>query len=569
MITITVGLGTCGIAAGAQAVYDELLRQIDPQHIQLRKTSCNGHCYQEPIVEVFQDSKLKGVFYQVKPVDVATLLRTLLATKPSSSSRLGQEQRVVLENCGLIDPESISEYIDRGGYIALEKARTLSPMDVVTMIKESGLRGRGGAGFSTGLKWQFALNNPSSPKVVIANADEGDPGAFMDRAVLEGDPHRVIEGLLIAAHATGATSAYIYIRAEYPLAIKRLRHAIAEVSAAGKLGNVSLEIKEGAGAFVCGEETALMASMEGERGMPRFKPPFPAQSGLWGQPTTINNVETLAAIPWIVRHGAEAFSKLGTEKSRGTKVFSLAGKVKYPGLVEVEMGTSLRTMIEQLGGGTSSGSPIKAVQMGGPSGGCVPESLLDTALTYEDLQATGAIMGSGGVIVMDQATCMIDIAKYFLNFIQNESCGKCTFCRIGTKRMFEILTRITQGKGDLSDIDELLDLSTQISKASLCQLGKTAANPVLTTLQYFKEEYLEHIVEKKCRAHVCKALIRYNIKSELCTGCTLCAKRCPVSCIQGAPKGCHIIDESCCTKCGVCLSVCRFGAVTVSTGVVS
>lgn len=566
MITLAVGLGTCGIAAGAQEVYDELLRQLDPRHIQLRKTSCNGHCFQEPIVEVFQNEERIGAFYQVKANVVKTLIENLPSVGQKVFSRQGQEQRIVLENCGLIDPQNMNDYISRGGYVALEKVRTLLPMEVVSMIKASGLRGRGGAGFPTGLKWQFALNNPSQPKVVIANADEGDPGAFMDRAVLEGDPHRVIEGLLIAAHATGANSAYIYIRAEYPLAIKRLRHAIADVTAAGKLGTVLLEIKEGAGAFVCGEETALMASMEGERGMPRFKPPFPAESGLWGQPTTINNVETLAAIPWIIRHGPEAFSKWGTEKSRGTKVFSLAGKVKYPGLVEVEMGTSLRSMIEQLGGGTSSGLPIKAVQMGGPSGGCVPESLLDTALTYEDLQATGAIMGSGGVIVMDEATCMIDIAKYFLNFIQNESCGKCTFCRIGTKRMFEILSRIAEGKGVLADIDELTDLSSQISKASLCQLGKTAANPVLTTLQYFKDEYLEHIVEKKCRAHVCKSLIRYHINSAVCIGCTLCAKRCPVSCIQGVTKGPHHIDESRCTKCGTCLSVCRFGAVTVSTG---
>ncbi len=566
MITLAVGLGTCGIAAGAQEVYDELLRQPDPRYI-LRKTSCNGHCYNEPIVEVFQNEELIGAFYQVKASSVKSLLETLPSVWGQPSSRQGQEQRLVLENCGLIDPENMNDYISRGGYVALETVRSLLPMEVVSMIKASGLRGRGGAGFPTGLKWQFALNNPSQPKVVIANADEGDPGAFMDRAVLEGDPHRVIEGLLIAAHATGANSAYIYIRAEYPLAIKRLRHAIADVTAEGKLGTVLLEIKEGAGAFVCGEETALMASMEGERGMPRFKPPFPAESGLWGQPTTINNVETLAAIPWIIRHGAEAFSKWGTEKSRGTKVFSLAGKVKYPGLVEVEMGTSLRSMIEQLGGGTSSGLPIKAVQMGGPSGGCVPESLLDTALTYEDLQATGAIMGSGGVIVMDEATCMIDIAKYFLNFIQNESCGKCTFCRIGTKRMFEILSRIAEGKGELADIDELIDLSSQISKASLCQLGKTAANPVLTTLQYFKDEYLEHIVEKKCRAHVCRSLIRYHINSDVCTGCTLCAKRCPVSCIKGVTKGPHRIDASHCTKCGTCLSVCRFGAVTVSTGV--
>jgi NADH-quinone oxidoreductase subunit F len=562
---LIVGLGTCGISAGAQSVYEAFEKLIDPTQIELQITSCNGQCFLDPLVDGYHADGSQSAWTHVTPDQVPQIIEAVLRHAPIEVpiDRISKQNRVVLENCGIINPESINDYKSRGGYLAWDTVKTKAPQEIVEIIKASGLRGRGGAGFSTGMKWQFALANPSKPKVVIANADEGDPGAFMDRAVLEGDPHRVIEGLLIAAYATGATSAYIYVRAEYPLAIKRLRHAIKEAEHASVFGDISVGIKEGAGAFVCGEETALMASMEGGRGMPRIKPPFPAESGLWGQPTTINNVETLAAVPWIIRHGADAFASLGAGKSRGTKVFSLAGKVKYPGLVEIEMGTSLRTMIEDLGGGTSSGLKVKAVQMGGPSGGCVPESLLDTPLTYEDLQATGAIMGSGGVIVMDEATCMIDIAKFFLNFIQNESCGKCTFCRIGTKRMYEIMERITDGKGKLSDIDELMDLSTHISQASLCQLGKTAPNPVLTTLKYFKDEYLEHIVEKKCRAKVCKPLIRYIISPDKCTGCTLCAKRCPVFCITGNKKETHYIDAISCTKCGVCFDVCRFGAVEV------
>ncbi|MBM4403373.1 MAG: 4Fe-4S binding protein, partial [Candidatus Cloacimonetes bacterium] len=442
-------------------------------------------------------------------------------------------------------------------------------MEIIDTVRHAGLRGRGGAGFSTGLKWQFAYNAQSEKKYVVCNADEGDPGAFMDRSILEGDPHAIIEGMIIGAFAMGADEGYIYCRAEYPLAIKHLIKAIADAEARGYLGknimgmeySFELHIKEGAGAFVCGEETALMQSIEGKRGMPTIRPPFPAVKGLWGKPTNINNVETWANIPWIITHGAEAFTRFGTEKSPGTKVFALAGKIANSGLIEVPMGITIRDVIYKVGGGMKTELPFKAVQLGGPSGGCIPESLLDTIVDYDSITQTGAIMGSGGMVVMDQGSCMVDIARFFLNFTQNESCGKCTFCRIGTRRMLEILTDITEGRGTPEDIAKLEELAVNIIKGSLCGLGQTAPNPVLTTLRYFRDEYLAHINEKRCPAGVCTTLLRYEINAEKCIGCTACARKCPVNCISGSVKQLHVIDQEKCTKCGACLTTCKFDAV--------
>jgi NADH-quinone oxidoreductase subunit F len=448
----------------------------------------------------------------------------------------------------------------------------MSPDDVIEMITSSGLRGRGGAGFSTGLKWRFARNAVGSPKYIICNADEGDFGAFMDRSVLEGDPHAVLEGMLIAGYAIGAEQGIIYTRAEYPLAIHRLEIAIKQANSYGILGknifesgfNFRIEIRQGAGAFVCGEETALIASIEGERGMPRIRPPFPAQSGLWGKPTNINNVETFANVRHIIIHGAQWYRSLGTETSPGTKVFALAGKIKNSGLIEVPMGMPLREVIFNVGGGMKTDKPFKAVQMGGPSGGCIPEHLLDTIVDYDSINQTGAIMGSGGMVVMDTGTCMVDVAKFFLNFTQNESCGKCTFCRIGTKRMLEILTRITEGKGRMEDLDLLEELSERIKKTSLCGLGQTAPNPVLTTLKYFRDEYIAHIQEHRCPAGVCKELITFTIDAEKCVGCTACARKCPVNCISGEVKKPHVIDQEACIKCGSCYDTCKFNAIIKS-----
>ncbi|MCL2152078.1 MAG: 4Fe-4S binding protein [Oscillospiraceae bacterium] len=483
---------------------------------------------------------------------------------------LGCQTKIALRNCGILDPENIDEYMAQGGYGAARRCVSESnPENVISIIKESGLRGRGGAGFPTWFKWDAAKNSPDKPKYIVCNADEGDPGAFMDRAILEGDPHSVLEGLIIGGFAIGAGEGVIYVRAEYPLAIKRLRIAIEQAKRAGCLGSglfgsdfsFDIHIKEGAGAFVCGEETALIASLEGKRGMPRLKPPFPAQRGYWGKPTIINNVETFANVPWIVRSGGSAFKEMGTGKSTGTKVFALTGKIKKGGLVEIPMGMTLREIIFGIGGGIKSGREFKAVQMGGPSGGCIPASLIDTPVTYEDIPATGAIVGSGGMVVMDDTTCMVDMARFFLDFTEKESCGKCVFCRIGTKRMLEILNRIVSGQGRDGDIDLLEELAMRIRDGSMCALGQTAPNPVLTTLRYFRNEYEDHIYNKKCTAKSCRALLTFEIVPEKCIGCTLCVKHCPADAIMGEIKKPHVIDNDKCIKCGKCEAVCKFGAI--------
>lgn len=584
-IIVKVGLASCGRAAGAMEVYDKLkeyLEQNEGAYI-LKRTGCIGMCFEEPIVSLSGSEIGEITLGKVNAENVINLIEEyrkdiipssniILSDKVEApyNDLFAYQQRIVLQNCGRIDPLSIEDYEASGGYQALRKALTLSPQEIINEVKISGLRGRGGAGFPTGLKWSFAAAAKSDIKYIICNADEGDPGAFMDRSVLEGDPHRVLEGMIIGAYAIGAHKGYIYCRAEYPLAIEHLKMALISAREKNYLGDnilgtdfsFELSIKEGAGAFVCGEETALMQSIEGKRGMPSIRPPYPAESGLWGKPTNINNVETWANIPWIIKNGGEAFKAIGMEKSSGTKVFALAGKIAGSGLIEVPMGITLRDIIYKVGGGMKTEKPFKAVQLGGPSGGCIPADLLDIPVDYDSITATGAIMGSGGMVVMDSGTCMVDVARYFLNFTQNESCGKCTFCRIGTRRMLEILNRITEGKGELEDLDRLEELALNISKGSLCGLGQTAPNPVLTTLRYFKDEYLAHIVDKRCPAGVCTALLHYYILPEKCIGCTLCARMCPVSCISGSLRQVHIIDQSRCTHCGNCYKACKFGAVT-------
>lgn len=587
---VIVGLGSCGIAAGAAKTYQKILELQKAENLQfeLKKTSCIGMCYREPLVEIVDESGsyLYGEIDENKAIDLIN--RHIVQQSPikeyivhsdlipSVDDTFTKDQiKIALRNCGYIDPESIEEYKERDGYKSIGKiaAEKLTSEDVIKTVLESGIRGRGGGGFPTGLKWKFAYNYKSPEKYIICNADEGDPGAFMDRSVLEGDPHSVLEGMIIGAYAIGATDGVIYCRAEYPLAIKRLNIAIAQAREAGYLGknicgiegfNFDLYIKEGAGAFVCGEETALIASVEGQRGMPRKRPPFPAESGLWRKPTNINNVETFANIPWILLHGAAAYAQYGTEKSKGTKVFALAGKVKRSGLVEVPMGITIRDVIFKLGGGIQNDKKFKAVQLGGPSGGCIPEYLADTIVDYDSVNATGAIMGSGGMVVMDETTCMIDVAKFFLDFTRKESCGKCTFCRIGTKRMLEILERISLGEGREGDIDKLLELAEQIKNNSLCGLGQTAPNPVLTTIKYFRDEYEAHIRDKKCPAKVCKNLLTYTVDTDKCTGCTVCAKNCPTKAIDGERKKVHFIRQDACIRCGMCFSKCKFEAITLS-----
>jgi len=586
--TIKVGLGSCGIAAGARKVWDALEQELNRDGIKadLKITGCIGMCFREPLVEV-TDQRGTVTYGDMTPERVQRMLEEHVRDgtpvdewivrgegydRPDDAF-LEKQYRIVLRNCGIIDPENIEEYMGRQGYAALEKALgEYSPEQVIEIITQSGLRGRGGAGFPTGVKWSFARRAPDrGVKYVVCNADEGDPGAFMDRSTLEGDPHTVIEGMLIAGYAIGASDGYIYVRAEYPLAVKRLHIALDQARTRGFVGenilgtdfSFEIKIKEGAGAFVCGEETALIASIEGRRGMPRLRPPFPATCGLWGQPTNINNVETFANVPWIILNGAEAFSALGTEKSKGTKVFALAGKTARGGLVEVPMGITLREVVNDIGGGTISGVPVKAVQMGGPSGGCIPASLMDTRVDYEEVTSTGAIMGSGGMVVLDETTCMVDVAKFFLSFTQRESCGKCTFCRIGTRRMLEILTRISGGKAREKDIDLLGDLAAKIKMASLCGLGQTAPNPVLTTLRYFRDEYEAHVNEKRCPATVCRPLLTVEIDEEKCTGCGACKAVCPVHAIVGEKKQPHRIDHDLCTRCKMCYETCKFDAVSV------
>ena len=582
---IIIGYSSCGIAAGAADVKKEFEKVLEGSEVNVGKTGCIGMCYNEPLVEVVDDSG-SYLYKNVKPDMVQRIVDDhVRGEKPiadwlvkEKSTGQGEEEkpfiklqeRLTLRNTGIIDPENIDDYLGRGGYEALRKAiGEMEPGKVIEEVMDSGLRGRGGAGFPTGMKWSFARKAEGQPKYLICNADEGDPGAFMDKNLLEGDPHSVLEGMAIAAYAIGAKEGYIYARAEYPLAIKRIKIAVKQANEKGYLGDnilgsdfsFHIKLKEGAGAFVCGEETALIASIEGERGMPRIRPPFPAQSGLWGKPTNNNNVETYSNVPRIIKDGASEFKKFGTEKARGTKVFSLAGKINRGGLVEVPMGTPLRKVINDIGGGIPKGKKFKAVQLGGPSGGCIPEELLDTPVDYDSISATGAIMGSGGMVVMDEDTCMVEVARFFLSFTQKESCGKCTFCRLGTLRMLEILERITKGKGHSSDMDKLEELADLVKRSSLCGLGQTAPNPVLTTLKYFRGEYEAHINDKKCPAGVCKELVTFEIDPDACRACGLCKKACPSEAIEGEPGVKHKIIQERCIKCGSCREVCPFDAV--------
>ncbi len=581
---ILICAGTGCISSGALDVRDALDEELKKHGLQddvrIIMSGCHGFCEKGPIFIVFPDD----VFYcGVQKEDVAEIVEEylvkgnkverLLYSDPVTGERVvshdeimfyNKQMRLALRNCGVIDPENIDEYIIRGGYLGLKKALQMEPMAVVNEVKSSGLRGRGGAGFPTGMKWQFANSSAGSKKYIVCNADEGDPGAFMDRSLLEGDPHAVLEGMMIAGRAIGADEGYIYVRSEYPLAIKRLRTAISQAEKYGMLGdnilglgfNFKIKIKEGAGAFVCGEETALLASIEGKRGVPRHRPPFPAVEGLWGKPTCINNVETLANVPLILRRGSEQFAAVGTDGSKGTKVFALTGKVNNTGLVEVPMGVTIREVVFDIGGGIRFGKKFKAAQIGGPSGGCIPEEHLDLPIDFDSLTAAGAMMGSGGLVVVDEDTCMVDMARYFLNFTKNESCGQCIPCRLGTAQMYTILEDITEGRGKPEDLDLLQELAWAVKKGSMCGLGQTAPNPILTTLRYFHHEYEAHVNEKRCPALVCKALLQYRIDQEKCIGCQRCAKECPVEAISGEKKEPHEIDQDLCTKCGACYEVC-------------
>lgn len=577
---VVIGQGSCGIATGAKKTQAEFEAQIAAKGVnaKLDFTGCVGTCYLEPIVDVYEDNGDMTRYVKVQPDRVERIVEEHLkggkvveefTITPEDQQFLDKQQRVVLRHCGLINPEKIEEYLAVGGYEATKKVVTSMTQDeVIEEIKVSGLRGRGGAGFPTWFKWNAAKGNPGKNKYIVCNADEGDPGAFMDRSVLEGDPHSLIEGMIIGGFAMGATEGVIYCRAEYPLAIKRLEIAMDQAREKGFLGknifgsgyDFDLRIKAGAGAFVCGEETALIASLEGERGMPRLKPPFPAAKGYWQMPTNINNVETFANVAWIINNGGAAFGAMGTQQSKGTKVFALAGKIKKGGLVEVPMGLQLKDVIFGIGGGIKQDKQFKAVQMGGPSGGCIPADLIETPVTYEDINKTGAIVGSGGMIVMDEDTCMVDMARYFLDFTRKESCGKCNYCRIGTKRMLEILERITNGEGQDGDIELLEELAGKIKDGSMCGLGQTAPNPVLTTIRYFRNEYEDHIYNHTCTAKSCKPLISFEI-TDKCVGCTACSRKCPVGAISGEVKGQHAIDKEKCIKCGKCLETCKFGAI--------
>ena len=571
---------------------EELKKQGLEDEIKIVQTGCFGLCALGPVVIVYPE----GTFYShVKKEDVAEIVEEHLLkgrlvdrlvykdvaeevkdaavrhVSLNDTNFYKTQKRVALRNCGLINPENIDEYIAMDGYAALGKVLTeMTPEQVIQEVKDSGLRGRGGGGFPTGLKWSFTAANAADQKYVVCNADEGDPGAFMDRSVLEGDPHCIVEAMTICGYATGATEGYVYVRAEYPIAVKRLQIAIDEAREYGLLGknifdsgfDFDLHIRLGAGAFVCGEETALMTSIEGNRGEPRPRPPYPAVKGLFGKPTTENNVETFANIPQIILKGAKWFASMGTERSKGTNVFALGGKIVNTGLVEIPMGTTLREIIEDIGGGVPHGKKFKAAQTGGPSGGCIPASLIDTEIDYDNLTAIGCMMGSGGLIVMDEDNCMVDIAKFFLNFTVDESCGKCAPCRIGTKRMMELLEKITDGKGTLEDIDRLEELAYYIKENSLCGLGQTAPNPVLATLKFFRDEYVAHVVDKRCPAGVCKKLLNFSIDPEKCKGCTLCARKCPVGAISGTVKNPHTIDTTKCIKCGACMDNCKFGAIS-------
>ncbi|QTL99643.1 NADH-quinone oxidoreductase subunit NuoF [Iocasia frigidifontis] len=589
---VLICTGTGCVSSGSKKIKtvleDELAEHDLSKEIKIVETGCHGFCEKGPIMIVYPE----GVFYcQLKEEDVAEIVEEhflkgrivdrLLFKEPISEESIPayqdiefykKQRRIVLSNCGRIDPESIEEYIASGGYEAAGKAITeMTPEEVIQEVKDSGLRGRGGGGFPTGLKWDFTRKAAGDKKYIICNADEGDPGAFMDRSLLEGDPHAVIEGMIIAAYAIGADEGYVYVRAEYPLAITRLQKAIEQAEELGLLGDnlfgsdfsFDLHIKKGAGAFVCGEETALMASIEGKRGMPRPKPPFPANKGLWGKPTNINNVETFGNVPYIINEGAEAFSSVGTENSSGTKVFALTGKINNTGLVEVPMGITLREIVFDIGGGLTSGKKFKAVQTGGPSGGCITSDYLDLPIDYDSLKEIGAMMGSGGMVVMDEGTCMVDVAKFFLDFTQSESCGKCTPCREGTKRMLEILNRICEGEGKEGDIELLLELGEHIKDTALCGLGQTAPNPVLSTIKYFRNEYEAHIKDKKCPAGVCQGLAAaYVIDEETCVGCGMCAKVCPVDAISGKPKESYQIDGDICISCGACAQKCPVDAIS-------
>lgn len=584
--------GTGCTSSGSVAVREAMAKELElaglSDEVKIVQTGCFGLCANGPIMIIYPE----GTFYShVKVEDVkeiveehllkGRLVERLLHKETdegvaetvhslSDTKFYKKQHRVALRNCGVINPESIDEYIGTDGYQALGKVLTeMKPQEVIDTILASGLRGRGGAGFPTGRKWQFAADQPAGKKYVVCNADEGDPGAFMDRSVLEGDPHAVLEAMAIAGYAIGADEGYIYVRAEYPIAVQRLTIAINQAREYGLLGkdifgtgfNFDITLRLGAGAFVCGEETALLASIEGKRGEPHPRPPFPAVKGLFGQPTIINNVETLANIAQIINKGADWFASMGTEKSKGTKVFALGGKITNTGLVEIPMGTTLREIIEDIGGGIPNGKKFKAAQTGGPSGGCIPASLIDTPIDYDNLLAIGSMMGSGGLIVMDEDNCMVDIAKFFLEFTVDESCGKCVPCRTGTRRLLEILEKITSGNGEMEDLDKLEELCNYIKSTSLCGLGQTAPNPVVSTLRYFRDEYIAHIVDKKCPAGVCKKLLHYHIDAEKCRGCTACARQCPTNAISGAVRTPHEIDPAKCIKCGACMATCKFGAI--------